>query len=670
MIKTTDIHTYRKMLQNARTPEEAVMMEQLRAISQNIPALYLMLVIGVIALGSTFHGTAPNALTVGVPAFAVLFSGIRLAFWCKTRGALINPKKARRQMQRIEILTLVMFAGLGVWIWTLLPYANEVERLYLSFFTAFTGAASVLCGISRPRIVGACLVMTLAVYCTLFYDPKVRFYTYAVIQITAYYFVFFLASRSYKRRLAQSVVLLNRLNVENRRSTQLADSNQSLALSDMLTGLPNRRHFFQEVDAAFDPETDRILPVVGLVDLDGFKPINDVFGHAAGDAVLVETARRLREVLGEDARVARLGGDEFAYILHGGLSQAEVKKIAQSIVDAIAVPVRLPNDDTSRVSASVGYSSRNFAVTSARDLLEQADFALFRAKELKTGGAVEFSADHAQSQMREAVVHQALKKANLDEEIQLVFQPIVNSTDGEMTRCEALARWTSSELGSVPPLEFVSVAEKAGMTHHLTRVVVRKALEQLRAWPALPSMSVNLSAQDVISRETTDALVAMLLKEPERVRRRLVLEVTESSLLNDMEEARYNLMKFRFLGLKIALDDFGTGYSSLRYLQELEFDIVKIDRSFGVAINTKARGLGLVATIQHLCRSLGIECIIEGIETREQLEVARSAGCRFVQGYIYARPLEAREIEVYLRGEKRFPSYRELLQQTPARDVA
>ncbi|HPF24934.1 MAG TPA: EAL domain-containing protein, partial [Hyphomonas sp.] len=402
----------------------------------------------------------------------------------------------------------------------------------------------------------------------------------------------------------------------------------------------------------------------------GFKPINDVFGHAAGDAVLVETARRLREVLGEDARVARLGGDEFAYILHGGLSQAEVKKIAQSIVDAIAVPVRLPNDDTSRVSASVGYSSRNFAVTSARDLLEQADFALFRAKELKTGGAVEFSADHAQSQMREAVVHQALKKANLDEEIQLVFQPIVNSTDGEMTRCEALARWTSSELGSVPPLEFVSVAEKAGMTHHLTRVVVRKALEQLRAWPALPSMSVNLSAQDVISRETTDALVAMLLKEPERVRRRLVLEVTESSLLNDMEEARYNLMKFRFLGLKIALDDFGTGYSSLRYLQELEFDIVKIDRSFGVAINTKARGLGLVATIQHLCRSLGIECIIEGIETREQLEVARSAGCRFVQGYIYARPLEAREIEVYLRGEKRFPSYRELLQQTPARDVA
>ena len=170
------------------------------------------------------------------------------------------------------------------------------------------------------------------------------------------------------------------------------------------------------------------------------------------------------------------------------------------------------------------------------------------------------------------------------------------------------------------------------MTQRLTRVVVRKALDQLRNWPELPSMSVNLSAQDIISRETSDALVAMILAEPESVRHRLILEVTESSLLNDMEEARYNLMKFRFMGLKIALDDFGTGYSSLRYLQELEFDIVKIDRSFGAAINTTARGLGLVATIQHLCRSLSIECIIEGIETSEQLEIARSAGCRLVQG--------------------------------------
>lgn len=661
MLTSNEIHKYRAMLQNARSPEEAVLMEQLRAIWQNIPALYLMLSVSVIALGFTFAGEAPDWLTLGVPVVAVMVAAGRMMLWCRGTKRTLTPERARSELLRIELMTIGLFAGLGLWVWALLPYADPMETLYLSFFTAFTGASSTICGLSRPRIVGACLMMTLAVYSLMFETATQRFFGFALSQLAVTYLVFFLVSRTYKHRLVQSVALLNRLNAENRRSTELANTNQSMALSDMLTGLPNRRQFFMDVDASYDPETDNMLPVIGLIDLDGFKPINDVFGHAAGDAVLVETARRLREVLGEDASVARLGGDEFAFILPSDFGAQEVKRICQRIVDAMAEPVRLPSNDTSRVSASVGYSSRAFEVTSARDLLEQADFALFRAKEHKMGQAVEFSATHAESLMREAVVHQALKRADLETEMRLVFQPIVNSTDGSMTRCEALARWTSPELGNVSPVEFVAVAEKSGMTQALTRVVFRKALDHLRAWPDLPSMSVNLSAQDIISRETSDGLVAMLMREPDHVRQRMVLEVTESSLLNDTEEARYNLMKFRYLGLKIALDDFGTGYSSLRYLQDLEFDIVKIDRSFGAAINTKARGLGLVATIQHLCRSLGIECIIEGIETREQLEIARSAGCRLVQGYLYAMPLEAGEMETYLSGESRFPGYRDLL---------
>ena len=657
------------MLQNARSPDEAVMMEQLRAITQNIPALYLMLTISVMALGASFCGVAPIWLCLGLPIGVIAVSCGRMVSWRKVRRRELNPKTVHRALLQQEVVMVAMYLLMGVWVWLLLPYADRDGKTSLAFFTAFTGAVSTLCALSRPRVVAVSLGLTLFVYGSLFLSGDQRFYPYVGAQIATTYFVFILASRSYKYRLVQSVTLLNRLNAENRRSSELASTNQSMALSDMLTGLPNRRHFFRELDAAYDPQADKVLPVVGLVDLDGFKPINDVFGHAAGDAVLEETARRLKQVLGEEASVARLGGDEFAYILPASVSQGEAKRIAQRIVDAMNEPVRLPNGDTSRVTASVGYSSRSFPVPSARDLLEQADFALFRAKEHKVGHALEFSTSHAETLMREAVVHTALKKADLDRELQLVFQPIVNSTDGELTRCEALARWTSPELGDVSPVEFVAVAERAGMTQQLTRTVVRKALKHLRAWPDLPSMSVNLSAQDVISRETTDALVNMLLNEPEDVRRRMVLEVTESSLLNDLEEARYNLMKFRFLGLKIALDDFGTGYSSLRYLQELEFDIVKIDRSFGAAIDSKARGLGLVATIQHLCRSLGIECIIEGIETCEQLEVARSAGCRFVQGFLYAAPLEPEEVEAYLDGDKRFPDYRELL-RNPSRDVA
>jgi predicted signal transduction protein with EAL and GGDEF domain len=244
MLRTTDIQTYRKMLQNARSPDEAVMMEQLRAISQNIPALYLLLTVAIAALGSTLLGSAPDWLTIWVPAAFFGFATIRLLAWRKMHQVLIDPDKARHQLKRVEIGTMLLFLGMAVWIWALLPYADPQERLHFSFFAAFTGASSTICGISRPRLVGVCLAMTLAVFCFLFFSMSERFFYLATAQIGITYFVFFMASLSYKSRLAQSVVLLNRLDAENRRSSELANTNHSMALTDMLTGLPNRRSFF------------------------------------------------------------------------------------------------------------------------------------------------------------------------------------------------------------------------------------------------------------------------------------------------------------------------------------------------------------------------------------------------------------------------------------------
>ena len=652
MLRSTQIHKYRAMLQNARTPEEAVMMEQLRAITQNIPSLYIMLGVSVLTLGLSFKGAAPNWLCMGVPAAVTVLSGIRVLRWRDIATGVIDPQLVRPALFQQEVVMVALYVLMGLWVLALMPYADRDGITSLAFFTAFTGAVASLCALSRPRVVGVSLALTLAVYAVLFLNKDVHFYPYAGVQIGAAYFVFILASRSYKSRLVHSVALLNRLNAENRRSADLAEKNQSMALTDMLTGLPNRRWFFQEIDsycAACDPCPASDMPVIGLVDLDGFKPINDVFGHAAGDAVLIETAKRLKAVLGEAACVARLGGDEFAYTLPAGINQEETANAAGRIISAMAEPFRLPNNETSRVSASVGYSSRAFPVSSVRDLLEQADFALFRAKEHKIGRAMEFSASHAESQLREAMVLQALKKANLEKELELVFQPIVNSTDGEIQKVEALARWTSRDLGSVAPLEFVAVAEKAGLTQQLTRAVLRKALDQLRAWPELPAMSVNLSAQDVISRETSDTLVAMLLDEPESVRDRLILEVTESSLLTDLEEARYNLLKFRVLGLKIALDDFGTGYSSLSYLQRFPLDDLKIDLSFVRGMDRSTEDYEIVKTIIGLAHGLGLKVIAEGIERPTQRDMLAALGCDSGQGYLFSPPLAEPDAEAFLR---------------------
>ena len=248
MLTSTEIHKYRAMLQNARTPEEAVMMEQLRAITQNIPALYIMLSVSVMTLGQSFRGVAPDWLSLGVPVAVILVSVIRVFSWRGIKNMAMDPKMVRRALLQQELTMVFLYFCMGMWVWLLLPYADRDAKTSLTFFTAFTGAVSTLCALSRPRVVAVSLALTLFVYGDLFLRDDMRFYPFVWAQIATTYVVFIMASRSYKYRLVQSVALLNRLNAENRRSTELVNSNRSMALSDMLTGLPNRRQFFQEVD--------------------------------------------------------------------------------------------------------------------------------------------------------------------------------------------------------------------------------------------------------------------------------------------------------------------------------------------------------------------------------------------------------------------------------------
>jgi diguanylate cyclase (GGDEF)-like protein len=670
MRNISDIKHYRTMLQNARTLEEAVVMEQMRATSQNLAALYTMLCVASLSMGMSFLDHAPLYLTLGLPCLFIVGSILRINHWRDSQAEFTDPVRAKRDFAAMEIGSLVIFAVMGGWIALLWPYALGRQEAQLALFTGLIGPVGMMCSMPRPRIVAVGLTGTLLVFCLIFVLHDPYFYGFMAVPMAVSYAVFFKVSFTYKQRIVESVMLHNELVSENERASGLAESNRFLALSDTLTGLPNRRRFFEQINLFFERSPDGELPIVGLVDLDGFKPLNDVFGHSAGDAMLVETANRMKAAAaGFGGSVSRLGGDEFAYVLPWNTSRDEAMRFSLELVASISHPVVLPSGDISRVSASVGMSSRSFEVESAKDLLEQADFALFRAKEATAGPVVEFSSHHAASKRREVLVHQAFKNADLDKEIHLVFQPIIDTRDGAIRRCEALARWDSPEIGMVPPGEFVPIAEKAGMTQEMTLAVFRKVIAQLKVWPDTARIAVNLSAQDVNSRQCTDLLASMLIRQPPNLRQRISIEVTESSLLTDFTEVHNNLLKFRELGVKIALDDFGTGFSSLRYLQELEFDIVKIDRSFISSIEYNQKSFGLVRTISRLCRSLSIACVAEGVETREELDYVRTAGCHLVQGYIFTKPLMAEKMLPYLTGDLKFDGMGAML-SVPTKDVA
>lgn len=645
-------------------------MEQMRATSQNLSALYALLCVACLSLGMSFLDHAPLYLTLGVPSVIIVGSILRINYWRGSQVEFTNPDRANRDFAIMEYGSLIIFAVMGGWIAMLWPYALGRQEAQLALFTGLIGPVSMMCSMPRPRIVAVGLMGTVVIFCAIFVRHDPYFYGTMAIPMAVSYAVFLKVSVTYKQRLVDSVMLHNELISENERASGLAESNRFLALSDTLTGLPNRRRFFEQINLFFDRSPDGELPIVGLVDLDGFKPLNDVFGHSAGDAVLVETANRMKAAAARyGGSVARLGGDEFAYVLPWNMSREDAMQFSLELVSAISNPVVLPSSDVSRVSASVGLSSRSFDVGNAKDLLEQADFALFRAKESASDPVVEFSSHHAASKRREVLVHQAFKNADLDREIHLVFQPIIDTRDGAIRRCEALARWDSPEIGMVPPGEFVPIAEKAGMTQEMTLAVFRKVIAQLKIWPETARIAVNLSAQDVNSRQCTDLLASMLIRQSPSLRKRISIEVTESSLLTDFSEVHNNLLKFRELGVKIALDDFGTGFSSLRYLQELEFDIVKIDRSFVSAIDLNQKSFGLVRTISRLCRSLSIACVAEGVETREELEFVRTAGCHLVQGYIFTKPLMAEKMLPYLTGESKFDGMGAML-SVPTKDVA
>jgi diguanylate cyclase (GGDEF)-like protein/PAS domain S-box-containing protein len=410
-----------------------------------------------------------------------------------------------------------------------------------------------------------------------------------------------------------------------------------LARHDALTGLPNRSVFTGRVADAVAQGADEGRPVALLcIGLDGFKSVNDMHGHAAGDALLVAAAQRLRGMVREHELVARLGGDEFAVIHSGETRPGQAAQLAERVCAALAEPFAI-GAETVRISGSVGVAMFPADSRSAPDLIKNADMALSRAK-AEARGSIRFYDPSMDEKLRERRLLDADLRSALDQgELSIDYQPLADLGSGRIVGFEALLRWKHPRLGMISPATFIPIAEESALIVRLGAWVLRAACAEAAGWTPALKLSVNLSPAQFTQGDLAGDVEAILADtglNPVR----LELEVTEGLLIKDSDKAIAILERLKALGVQISMDDFGTGYSSLSYFRMFPFDKVKIDQSFIRDMIENPQARGIVRSVIGLSRGLGMPVVAEGVETSAQLKALREEGCDQVQGYLIARP--------------------------------
>ncbi len=635
-----------KALFRVPTDNPELAQSQIRMFTSQVPMLYFMLLVNVSAICYIHWDTAPRYLTADIGSVLVGFCFVRMAAWAARRKRTLSPEQAVRQLRITVRLTSAVSALFFLWGIALYPYGDAYGQGLIAFLLAITAIGCIVCLTQLPAaallvaIVGIVPVITF-----LFLTGKPTFFAMA-IELTLVTLGIVNVVLNHSHDFASLINFQKELAKKHQETLRLAEENSRLANLDALTGLPNRRQFFAKLE-----DTLRVSAAagrsfaVGVLDLDGFKQVNDVYGHAAGDRLLIEAGRRLREMSPETTLLARLGGDEFGFVVADEPGEAEMRVYGEQVCSALQAPFSLV-EATVRIAGSIGFAIYPDAGQTAAQLSERADYALYHAKQHLPGRPVIFSHEHETQIRRLASIDKVLRGADLERELSLHFQPIIDVERGTVVAFEALARWDSPELGRVPPSLFIPVAERTDFINQLTQVLLRKALARARSWPEGLRVSFNLSIRD-LSPEAVIEIIS-IIRQSGVSPSRIDLEVTETALMRDFYKGRDGLKALKALGVAIALDDFGTGYSSLSYVHRLPLDKIKIDRSFIKDIETQPASRDIVKAVVDLCGALKLGCVIEGIETREQAKILRSLRATMMQGYYFGRGMPAEALSSFL----------------------
>ncbi len=499
------------LLERHRNPD--LVLPRYHAFATKMPPLYAFLAVAMLAIMILFRGREPVLASLVIPAVLMTAAIVRGVWWHRHRDEAIAVAEAQRRLNG----ALVMLVGASllaiVMGFSLLSVASAEESHFLTLIFAVTSLVGFCC-LSHLRYVAvACAALILL-------PAVVGLVSSGTEPAILSGIVLLLAIASLAKCLTSSYDEFVKLVRSKREVLDLSGENASLMSIDMVTGIPNRRYFFDVLSATLERDDVETLSV-GVIDLDGFKPINDSYGHRVGDAVLKEVAQRLSEVLPEVRTVSRIGGDEFAFYVENVTDPSDLMRIGQALIEATQ-RLLVVGDLTMSVSCSIGFATYPDSAREADILFEFADFALYHAKRTGRSRSEIFSAEHRALMSAQDSIEQALRGADLKTELTAVFQPVVDMAKGDMANgdmakghvlaFECLARWNSPTLGAVSPATFIPTAERTGLITPITLVMLDKALAAMRTWPPTIKLSFNLSSNDITSQVAVLRIVGLLTK--------------------------------------------------------------------------------------------------------------------------------------------------------------
>jgi diguanylate cyclase (GGDEF)-like protein len=623
-----------------RTDNPELVQAQIKALSKQLPLLFFIGLVNTLAVAWTHYGSAPNLVTIGFPILAAIIYCVLGVTWVKASYWPLSHADACHLLKISTIQAPVATAASLAFALVLFQYGDAYAQGHVVFTVGVTMISCIFCQMHlRPAALSVTGVTAIAFAAFFLATRRPVFLAIALsmlLVLAAMVYILLVFWRDF----ASMIDFQKELG-----AAQL--ENLRLANLDSLTELPNRRQFFSTLHELLRRTTgDQRRFAVGVVDLDGFKSVNDLYGHTAGDRVLVEASRRMREICGDKISLCRLGGDEFGVIVDRNLDDTEIHALGVRICKVLEAPFALP-DGVAKISGSVGFAAFPQAGSTSELLYERADYSLYYAKHHHRGSTVIFSIEHETEIRKFAKLERCLRDADLEAEISIYFQPIVDVERAATVGFEALARWDSPILGRVAPDIFIRVAERSDLINKLTRMLLRRAIAKAKSWPDEIYVSFNLSMRDLSSRDAIVNIVAIIENSgiaPSRIN----MEVTETALIQDFDQANVSLRSLKALGVGISLDDFGTGYSSLSYVHRFPIDKIKIDRSFVREVETDDSCRAIVKSVIDMSKNLKLGCIVEGMETRDQVRVLRSLGCTTMQGYHFGKPMPATEVLAFL----------------------